>query len=204
VPLVLYSLWVSAWFVFECLRQFVLTAMVPATALRLVALVFLAAALLSVGFLYGCISAVHQLLGGQAVRRVRRAVKYVALAYSAILIVGWSAYHFNGHSVLFTSLRRVLGYAAFPLALAAWAWLLIGARSITDAPWRASVHRLARAYVWLFSVMVLVAAVRDRLEAFNPALPLWADVFLVLAYTLITVLWTESVEKAAHPHRPEP
>jgi len=64
VSLVLYSLWVSAWFVFEVLRQFVVTAISPATALRLVAFVFLWAAFFSVGFLYACLSAVHQLLGG--------------------------------------------------------------------------------------------------------------------------------------------
>ena len=74
VSLVLYSLWVSAWFVFECLRQFVLTVVTPATALRLVAFVFLAAACFSLAFLYGCISAVHQLLGGKPLRWVRRAV----------------------------------------------------------------------------------------------------------------------------------
>jgi hypothetical protein len=197
VPLVLYCLWMSAWFVFECLRQFVLTAMTPASALRLVAFVFLAAALFSVGWLYGCVSVVHQFLGGKASRRVRRGAKYLAVAYSAMLVVGWSAYHFNANSGLFTMLRRALGHAAFPLALGAWIWLLVGARSLSDAPQRASVHKLARAYVALFSVIFVFAATRDRFEAVSPALPLVIDVFLVLAYTLITVLWVESVQKAA-------
>jgi hypothetical protein len=202
VPLVLYGLWMSAWFVFECLRQFLLTAMTPGTALRVVALIFLAAALLSIGFLYGCLSAVQQLLGGSAarrMRRVRRGAKYLALVYAALLIVGWSGYHFNGHSLLFTTLRRGLGDVVLPLALAAWVSLLLGARSLPDLLWRASINRLARAYVWLFSVMTVVAAVRDRLEAFNPVVPLAGDVFFVLAYALITVLWTESVENAARP-----
>jgi hypothetical protein len=203
VPLVLHNLWVSAWFVFECLRQFVLTAMTPASALRLVAFVFLAAALFSVAFLYGCISVVHQFLGGQAARRVRRGAKHLALVFAALLIMGWSAYHFNARSGLFTALRRVLGYSAFPLALAAWVWLLAGSRSLADAPWRARVVTLARSYVGLFSVIVLTAALRGRLEAFNAAVPLVIDVFLVLAYTLITVLWVESVQKAAHPRIPQ-
>jgi hypothetical protein len=55
---------------------------------------------------------------------------------------------------------------------------------------------LARAYVGFFFVVALASAGRDRLEAVNPAVPLVMDVFLVLAYTLITVLWVESVEKA--------
>jgi hypothetical protein len=201
VSLVLYNLWVSAWFVFELLRQFVMTAIAPAAALRLVAIVFLAAAFLSVGFLYGCVSAVDQFLGGTATRRVRRGVKYLALAYAALLVVGWSAYHFGADAVLFAALRGVLGSALFPLALAAWVWLLAGARSLTDAPWRVRVERLARGYVGLFSVMAIAAAVRDRLEAFNPALPLVADIMLALTYTLVTVLWVESVEKAAPARR---
>jgi hypothetical protein len=207
VPLVLYNLWMSAWFVFEGLRQFVLTAMTPASGLRLVAFVFLAAALFSVGWLYGCVSVVHQFLGGETSRRVRRGAKHLALVYSAMLIVGWSAYHFNADSGLFTMLRRVLGATASPLALAAWIWLLVGARSLSDAAWRTRVGTLARAYVALFSLMFIVAAVRDRLEAVGPALPLAIDVFLVLAYTLITVLWVESVQKAARrasPHQAMP
>jgi hypothetical protein len=199
VSLVLYNLWVSAWFVFEGLRQFVLTAIAPATALRLVAFVFLAAAFFSVGFLYGCISVVHQFLGGTASRRVRRGSKHLALVYLALLIVGWSAYHFRSDAVLFTLLRRVLGYALFPLALGAWVWLLAGARSLTDAPWRVQVGRLARTYTWLFSMMLCTAVVRDRLEAFNPAVPLVIDVFFVLTYTLVTVVWVESVETPARP-----
>jgi hypothetical protein len=199
VSLVLYTLWVSAWFVFECLRQFVLTSIPPVTALQLVAFVFLAAALLSLGFLYGCISVVHQFLGGAAARRVRRGSKHLALVYAALLIVGWSAYHFRSDAVLFTLLRSVLGSALFPLALGAWVWLLAGARSLTDAPWRARVGRLARTYIWLFSVMLCAAVVRDRLEALNPAIPLVVDVFLVLTYTLVTVVWVESVEKTDRP-----
>ncbi len=207
VPLVLYNLWMAAWFVFECLRQFVLTAMTPPSALRLVAFVFLAAALFSIGCLYGCVSVVHQFLGGRTTRRVRRGAKHLALVYSALLIVGWSTYHFQADSTLFTWLRRVLGDATFPLAVASWVWLLVGARSLGDAPWRASVEKLARAYVVLFSVMLVLAALRDRLGAVGPALPLVVDVFLVLAYTLITVLWVESVERAAHrasPHQAMP
>jgi hypothetical protein len=199
VPLVLYNLWVSAWFVFECLRQFLLTAMTPASALRLVAFVFLAAALFSVGFLYGCISVVHQLVGGRAARRVRRGAKHVALAFGALLVVGWSAYHFRAQSELLTALRRILSHSVFPLALASWVWLLAGARSLADAPWRARVEALARAYVGLFSVMVVIAAVRDRLQAFSPLVPLVVDVFLVLSYTLITVLWVESVQEKRRP-----
>jgi hypothetical protein len=197
VALVLYNLWVSVWFVFECLRQFVLTAITPAAALRLVAFVFLAAAFVSLGFLYGCTIIVHQLLGGATARRVRSGAKYLALAYGALLVIGWSAFHFNADPLLFTVLRRLQSYALGPLALAAWVWLLAGARSLTDAPWRAQVRSLALACVGLFSVIALTAAVRDRLEALHPAFPLVADVFLLLAYTLITVVWVESVEKTA-------
>ncbi len=207
VPLVLYNLWMSAWFTYECLRQFILTAMTPASAMRLVAFVFLVQALFAVGCLYGCVSVVHQLLGGSTARRVRRGAKHVALLYSALLIVGWSAYHFQASTMLFTPLRRALGVASFPLALATWIWLLAGARGLSEAPWRGTVLRLARAYVALFSVMVVFAVVRDRLWAAGPALPLVGDVFLVLAYTLVTVVWVESVERSAHrasPHQAMP
>ncbi len=198
-PLVLYCLWTSAWFVFENLRQFLLTSISPATGLRLVAFVFLVSALLLVGFVYGCLSVLHQLLGSAASRRVRRVARVVAPAFVALLIMGWSGYHFNGDAALLTLLRRILGYSAFPLALAAWVWLLIGARGIPDAPWRARVTTLSRAYVALFTVVAFASAVRDRLEAVTPPLPLMVDVALVLAYTLITVLWVESVERSARP-----
>jgi hypothetical protein len=197
VPLVLYNLWMSAWFVFECLRQFVLTAMTPGSALRMVAFVFLVAALCSVACLYGCVSVVHQFLGGQATRRVRRGARYLALAWSAMLIVGWSAYHFHADSGLFTTMRGWLGHAAFPLALGSWIWLLAGARRLTDTSWRASVEKLARAYVGLFSMMFVFSVVRGRMEAAAPPLPLVIDVFLVLAYTLVTVRWVESIQRAA-------
>ncbi len=197
VPLVLYNLWMSARLVDACLRQFVLTTMTPASAMRLMALVFLAGALFAVGCLYGCVSVVHQLLGGRAARRVRRGTKHLALLYSALLVVGWSAYQFQASTALFTPLRGALAAASYPLALAAWIWLLAGARSLPEASWRASVVTLARAYVALFSVMTVVAVVRDRLWAASPAVPLVVDVFLVLIYTLITVLWVESVERAA-------
>jgi hypothetical protein len=196
VPLVLYCLWVSAWFVFEFLRQFLLTAITPATSLRLVAFVFLAAALFMVGFLYGCVTVVHQFLGGTATRRLRAVARCVAPTFSALLIVGWSGYHYNGDAALFTLLRRILGYTAFPVALGTWIWMLMGARGIPDAPWRAQVATLARTYVGFFLVVALASAGRDRLEAVAPALPLATDVLLVLSYTLITVLWVESVEKA--------
>ncbi len=114
--------------------------------------------------------------------------------------MGWSGYHFNGDTALLTLLRRILGYSAFPLALAAWVWLLIGARSIPDAPWRARVITLSRAYVAFFAVVALASAVRDRLEAVTPPLPLMVDVALVLAYALITVLWVESVETGPRPY----
>jgi hypothetical protein len=199
VPLVLYNLWMAAWFVFECLRQFLLTAMTPGSALRLVAFVFLVAALCSVGCLYGCVSVVHQFLGGKTTRRVRRGARHIALAWSVLLIVGWSAYHFNADSGLFTAMRGGLAHAAYPVALGAWIWLLAGARGLTDASWRASVEKLARAYVGLFSVMLVFSAARGRLEAAAPPLPLVADVSLVLAYTLVTVLWVESIQQAARP-----
>ena len=199
-PLVLYCLWMSAWFVFENLRQFLLTSISPATGLRLVAFVFLVSALLLVGFIYGCLSVVDQLLGSMASRRVRRVARVVAPAFAALLIMGWSGYHFNGDAALLTLMRRILGYTAFPLALAAWVWLLIGARGIPDAPWRARVIMLARAYVALFAIVAFASAVRDRLAAVTPPLPLIVDVALVLAYTLITVLWVESVERGARRH----
>ncbi len=198
VPLVLYCLWISARFVDACLRQFVLTSITPAAAMRLLAFVFLASALFAVGGLYGCLSVVHQLLGGRTARRVRRGAKHLALLYCALLVVGWSAYHFQASTALFTPLRHLVDIVASPLALATWVWLLVGARSLPDAPWRAAVVRLARYYVALFSVMTVVAAVRDRLWAASPALPLVIDVFLVLTYTLVTVLWVESVERSAH------
>ena len=91
----------------------------------------------------------------------------------------------------------MLAASSCPLALAAWVWLLVGARSLPDAPWRARVERLARAYVALFSVMTVVAVVRDRLCGRQPRVPLVVDVFLVLTYTLITVLWVESAERSA-------
>jgi hypothetical protein len=196
-PLVLYCLWTSAWFVFENLRQFLLTALSPATGLRLLAFVFLAAALLLVGFVYGCFSVVHQLLGVTASRRVRRVARVVAPAFAALLIMGWSGYHFNGDTALLTLLRRTLGYAAFPLALAAWVWLMIGATGIPDAPWRARVITLSRAYVVLFTIVALASVLRGRLEAVAPPLPLIVDVGLVLTYTFITVFWVESVERSA-------
>ena len=198
-PLVLYCLWMSAWFAFEILRQFLLTSISPTTGLRLVAFIFLVAALLLVGFVYSCLSVVDQLLGSAASRRVRRVGRVVAPAFVALLIMGWSGYHFNGDAALLTLLRRILGYTAFPLALAAWVWLLIGARGVTDAAWRARVISLSRAYVALFAVVAFASAVRDRLAAVTPPLPLIVDVALVLAYTLITVLWVESVERGARP-----
>lgn len=198
VPLVLYDLWMSAWFTDACLRQFVVTAMTPAKAMRLLAVVFLGEALFAVGFLYGCVSVVHQLLGGKPARRVRRAAKYVALVYAALLVVGWSAYHFQASTVLLSPLRRLLGAAAAPLALAAWVWLLLGARALPEAAWRAMVVRLARAYVGLFAAMILFAAARDWLRAASPVLPLAGDGAFVLAYTLVTVVWVERVERAAH------
>jgi hypothetical protein len=198
-PLVLYCLWTSAWFLFENVRQFLLTSISPATGLRLVAFVFLAAALLLVGFVYACVSVVNQLLGGAASRRVRRVARVVAPAFAALLVMGWSGYHFNGDVALLTLLRRILGYTAFPLTLAAWVWLLIGGRGIPDASWRARVITLSRAYVALFAIVALTSAVRDRLEAVTPPLPLIIDVALVLAYTLITVLWVESVERSVRP-----
>jgi hypothetical protein len=198
-PLVLYCLWMSAWFVFENLRQFLLTAVSPVTALRLVAFVFLVAALLLVAFVYGCFSVVDQLLESTASRRVRRVARVVAPAFAALLIMGWSGYHFNGDTALLTLLRRILGYSAFPLALAAWVWLLIGARRIPDPPWRARVITLSRAYVALFAVVALTSALRNRLDAVSPPLPLIVDIGLVLAYSLITVLWVESVERSARP-----
>jgi hypothetical protein len=201
-PLVLFNLWMSTWFVFECLRQFALTAVAPATALRLVAFVFLVAGLLAVAFLYGCVSVVHQFLGGRSSRVVRRGAKHLALVYSGLLVVGWSAYHFNADPRLFTTLRLVLGLVEFPLALGAWVWLLRGARSLADAEWRARVGRLARRYIGLFSVMLLFSIVRDRFEAAGPALPLIVDVGFVMAYTLVTILWVEGIQKAAHPPAP--
>jgi hypothetical protein len=207
VPLVLFNLWMTTVFVFACLTQFVLTAMTPPSAMRLVAFVFLVGALSSVWCLYGCVSVVHQFLGGRTTRRVRRGAKHLALLYSALLIIGWSAYHFQASTTLFVPLRLALGLAEFPLALSAWIWLLVGARSLPDAPWRATVERLARPYVALFSVMLVFAALRDRFQAAGPALPLVVDVFLVLTYTLITVVWVESVQKAARrasPHQAMP
>jgi hypothetical protein len=198
-PLVLFNSWMVAWFVFECLRQFALTSMTPASALRLVAFVFLVAGLLSVAFLYACISVVHQFLGGKTSRRLRRGAKHLALVYSALLVMGWSAYHFNADSGLFTRLRSLLGLMGMPLALSAWIWLMKGAESLVEASWRAKVQRLGRQYVALFGVMFVVAMVRDRLEAIGPALPLAIDVFLVLVYTLVTVLWVESVQEKRRP-----
>jgi hypothetical protein len=197
VPLVLYSLWMSAQLVDACLRQFVVTSVTPASAMRVLALVFLAAALFAVGCLYGCVSVVHQLLGGKTARRVRRGAKHLALLYCALLVIGWSAYQFQASTALFTPLRRVLGIVSCPLTLATWIWLLVGAGSLPEAPWRAAVVRLARYYVALFAVMAVFAMVRDRLSAASPALPLVVDVFLVLTYTLITVFWVESAERSA-------
>jgi hypothetical protein len=194
-PLVLYNAWMSAWFVFECLRQFAMTAMTPPSALRLVAFVFLVASLLSVAFLYGCISVVHQSLGGKVTRRVRRGAKHLALLYGALLIVGWSAYHFNAESALFSRLRSPLSAAVFPLALASWVWLARGAARIAETAWRAKVRQLARRYIVLFSIVAVTGLARDRLEALGPAVPLVIDVSMVLAYTLVTVLWVESVQE---------
>jgi hypothetical protein len=198
-PLVLYCLWVSAWFVFENVRQFLLTAISPGTGLRLVAFVLVAASLLLVAFVYSCVSVVHQLCGSLASRRVRGVARVVAPAFAAFLIMGWSGYHFSGDTALLSLLRRILGYAALPLTLAAWVWLLFDARGIPDASWRARVIALSRAYVALFAVVAVASAVRDRLEAVTPALPLIVDVALVLTYTLITVVWVESVERTARP-----
>lgn len=202
VPLVLYNLWMSAWFSYECLRQFALTALTPASAMRLVASVFLGESLFALGFLYGCVSVVHQLVGGPTARRVRRGAKYAALVYGALLVVGWSAYQFQASTRLFVPLRLGLGVLLLPLALSAWIWLLLGARGLSEAPWRATVLRLARAYVALFSAMAVFAVVRDRLWMAGPALPLGVDAVLMLAYTLVTVVWVESVERAARRRTP--
>jgi hypothetical protein len=206
VPLVLYNAWMSTWFVFECLRQFALTAMTPASALRLVAFVLLVTSLLSVGFLYGCVSVVHQFLGGTLARRVRRGAKYVAIAYAALVVVGWSAYHFNADPALFTRLRTGLRVVEFPLTLGAWFWLLRGAEALTEGVWRAKVQQLARHYLALFAAVLVTALVRDRLEAAGPAIPLVIDVFLALGYTLLSVLWVESVQEPRRPpaHQPMP
>ncbi len=199
VPLVLYCLWVSAWFVFENMRQFLLTAISPGTGLRLVALVLVAAALLLVAFVYSCASVVHQLRGSLASRRVRGVARVVAPAFAALLIMGWSGYQFSGDTALLSLLRRILGFAALPLTLTAWVWLLFDARGIPDASWRTRVITLSRAYVALFAIVVVASAVRDRLDAVTPSLPLIVDVALVLAYTLVTVVWVESVERGARP-----
>jgi hypothetical protein len=201
-PLVIYGAWMVAWFVFECLRQFLLTAMTPATALRLVAFVFLVASLLLVAFLYACVSVVHQFLGGTTSRRVRRGAKHLAFAYAALLIVGWSAYHFNADTTLFSRFRTGLAWTGLPLATAAWWWLLRGARGIADAAWREKVRRLARRYVALFAVATIAGMVRGRVEAIGAALPLAIDVALLLAYTLISVLWVESVQEKRPAHHP--
>jgi hypothetical protein len=50
--------------------------------------------------------------------------------------------------------------------------------------------------VTLFAVIFVVAAVRDRLRAVAPALPLVIDAGLALIYTLATVLWVEGLEGA--------
>lgn len=199
VPLVLYDAWMSTWFVFESLRQFALTAMTPASALRLVAFVFLVASLLSLGFLYGCVSVVQQFLDGAAARRVRRAAKYAATVFGALLVVGWSAYHFNANAVLFSTSRAVLRWTVLPLSLGAWLWLWKGGTAIADAAWRGQVRQLAQRYVAVFSTMLAVSLVRDRLEAFGAAIPLVIDVFLTLGYTLVTVVWVESAQEAARP-----
>ncbi len=196
VPLVLFNVWMTAEFVFETLSQFALTAMTPATAMRVVAFVFLVASLALVGFLYGCVSVVHQLLGGPLARRVRRGAKHLSLLFGALLIVGWSAYQFQASTALFNPLRRILGVAQFPVVLAAWIWLLVGARSLDDQPWRSAVQRLARTYVALFSLTFALAAVRDQLRAVGPALPLVVDIGALLAYTLLTVVWVESAQRA--------
>jgi hypothetical protein len=198
-PLVLYNAWMSAWFAFECLRQFLLTAMTPPGALRLVAFVFLVASLLSVAFLYGCISVVHQFLGGKVARRVRRGAKYLALVYGALLIVGWSAYHFNAETALFSRLRAPLSAAGFPLALASWIWLFQGAARMAEVARRAKVRQLARQYIVLFSLISATGLTRGRLETMSAALPLAIDVTMVLAYTLVTVLWVESVQEKPRP-----
>jgi hypothetical protein len=197
VPLVLYCLWLSAWFVFENFRQFLLTSISPGTGMRIVAFIFLVAALLLVGFLYSCLAAVHQFLEGKASRVVRRVARVVAPLFAALLIMGWSGYHYNGDTALFTLLRRIQGRATFPIALAAWVWLLLGARAIQGVAWRRRVVVLARAYVALFAVILLASVARGRLDAVTPIVPLAADVFLALAYALITVLWVEPVERAA-------
>ncbi len=202
--LVVYNAWMSAWFVFECFRQFALTAMPPASALRVVAFNFLVAELLLVAFVYGCVSVVQQFLGGKVSRRVRRGAKHLALVYSALLVVGWSAYHFNGSASLFTRLRASLHTAAIPLVLGSWLWLLKGADRLPEPAWRSKVLGLARRYVGLFSVVFVVAMIRDRLQAAGPAIPLVIDVVLALAYTLITVLWVESVQEKKRPPAPSP
>ena len=73
-------------------------------------------------------------------------------------------------------------------------WRRIAEVNCADAAWRSKVRQLALRYVALFSVMFAAAMVRDRVEAIGSALPLAFDVCLVLAYTLVTVLWVESVQ----------
>ena len=202
VPLVLYNLWMSARFTDVCLRQFVLTAITPPAAMRLLAFVFLGEAMFTVGFLYGCVSVVHQLVGGRTARRVRLGAKYVALAFGALLVVGWSAYHFQVSSKLFPPTLDALALIAPPAAAGAWTWLLLGVGALPDADWRARVRVLARGYVALFAVVLVLAALRSRLWAASPVVPLAVDGALVLAYTLFTVVWVESVQRSARVASP--
>ena len=130
---------------------------------------------------------------------MRRGAKHLALVYASLLVVGWSAYHFNADSTLFSRLRSSLALVGTPLALASWIWLLKGAAALADAAWRSKVRQLACRYVALFSVMLVAAFVRDRLDAIGPALSLGLDVCLVLTYTLLTVLWVESVQEKRRP-----
>ena len=97
------------------------------------AFVLVAASLLLVAFVYSCVSVVHQLLGSLASRRVRRVARVVAPAFAALRhgLERVSVQRRHGSSV---AAAQGLGYAALPLTLAAWVWLLFGAGAFRTRP----------------------------------------------------------------------
>ncbi|HEY3383686.1 MAG TPA: hypothetical protein VGK32_18125 [Vicinamibacterales bacterium] len=192
-----YNLWLAAWFLFECLRLWVLTQMEPVTALRLVAFLLLNASLLSIGWLYAWIAATDEALPSRPGRIARRLALVGGLGTAALLVVGWSAYHFNSDGVLFILLRRVIGLTVYPVALVVAIQMQRKAPLMQHAEWRRALGMLARFYVPLFAVLFVFALFRDRLGAISPILPLALDATLDIVYTTFTVLWVVRLDAHA-------
>ena len=191
LPLFFYHLWMGAWFVFECLRQFLMTSVAPPTSLRLAAVVLLFASFCCLAWVYDAISVVHQFIANRASRRVRRGARHAALLCGALLIFSWSAFHYGDDSSLFILMRGTLGMAALPLALGAWVWLFMNVRARASGEWRDALLLLTRGYLGLFGAMFVLTLARPFLGGRLAIVPAAADIVIELVYAIGTAWWIE-------------